>query len=133
MTLFRKAVLVLMLLAAPLMQARTVLVCSMMDDQASVQCCCENERRPAPRKPSHLTEIGCCVSAIEITDEKGSATATDSSVQTSAKPDGNGHALVVQPALPPLDTVRTAPARIRSTLPARDDSRLYLRTARLRL
>ena len=129
--MFKKAVILLLLLITPFAQARAVLICSMMNGQVVERCCCTGH---AVHGATHdAPEARCCDTAIEVSDKAFAGVSADQPTGKRAS-----HDLPVGAALPaPRVTIATFTVALRPQPP--DDAtrlapdRLYLRTARLRL
>jgi hypothetical protein len=67
--MFKKLFIAFILLAASLAQAKTVLICAMMDGQFVERCCCENETRPTSVASEDAMPDGpCCTMATEASE-----------------------------------------------------------------
>ena len=124
----RKLLILWMLMAAPLLQARTLMHCEMMGEvEMAADCCCDGhdvENTSAPQ------DDGCCevVVAAQALPDGIKATAQDDegfdAYQAQAPPDWTSTAVFAPrsqqyPALEPMQTASRSP--------------LWLTTARLRL
>ena len=131
--MFKKAVILLMLIVTPFAQARAVLSCSMMNGQVVAHCCCPGHGEGAPLQRDTPEATACCNVAIEVSEKVFAGVSPD---QPTAKRAGHDtpdtHALAPAVTAVPTFVVATRP------LPSADAAslapdRLYLRTARLRL
>lgn len=133
--MFKKLVVTLMLAAAPLAQARAVLVCAMMHGQLMERCCCE-EQVPACPECEHAEPNGrCCKvvmdasgnvglnSAVELVDKNPIQKLWDRSPDLATTPP--------QAAIAVLQAASQASLLSQSHL--QDGTNRYLLTARLRL
>lgn len=133
--MLRKLLIVLMLLSAPLAQARMAMACTMMAGQIVERCCCEHHRQ-ATLAEVDGTATPCCVVVMQAGDDAGMAAAADSfdkrpvkklwdsSPDLATAPPAAIFSAAVHPSAPSATAVVSADA---------DQSRLYLLTARLRL
>lgn len=138
--MLKKLALVLMLLSAPLAQARMAMACSMMPipTQAPAHCCCEDEASgPAAAQDAALAGVPCCAVTLDASADPGMAAIGDSGGKTPVKklrdypPDLATAPPRPTPAAMPVPLANAPAHRAR---PAWDDARrTYLSTARLRL
>jgi hypothetical protein len=131
--MFKKAVIVLMLLTTPFAQARTVLICSMMNGQIVEHCCCPGHGEGAPIQRDAPEAAVCCDVVVEVSEH---AFASVSAEQPTFKRVGHDvpdtHVVATPAAIVPMFVAAARPLRsvdAASLVPYR----LYLRTARLRL
>ena len=73
--MFKKAVIVLLLLTTPFAQARAVLICSMMNGQVVEQCCCPGHTEHVPDE--HPTPDAPCCDVVVAVSDKAFAGVTD--------------------------------------------------------
>jgi hypothetical protein len=130
--MFKKAVIVLLLLTTPFAQAR-VLICSMMNGQVVERCHCpgHGEHRMPMRQPA--SDATCCDVMMQASDKMFAGIGTEQPTLKRASHDVQD-AVLVAPATPfaPMPAVaQRPPAHVYVTDHVPD--RLYLRTARLRL
>lgn len=134
--MLRNAIIALMLLVAPLAQARTVMACAMMDGQIMERCCCEKaaEVMPCPRQEPPAMDDSCCVTMIDGERDQSVASAAERFKPSLERPSFDpGAALPAADAMLARQTVRSH-ARIRPPpTPLGSSASLYLLTARLRL
>lgn len=132
--MFRRFVILLMILVTPFAQAQAVLECAVMDLKIAVRCCCHGEHQPLMKLRG--TNNPCCAVEIQVGERQFVAAAAESSNQRTAKvfPDDEPVAAILSTA--PFFAnvvVRISPsiqpfaAHVFPTVPT------YLRTARLRL
>jgi len=129
----KKAVIVLMLLITPFAQARAALVCSMMHGQIVEHCCCAGEARHAPSNQRDAAEGACCEVVIEVSDQDFAGVSADRPVVKRVDHDAPDTSVVPANDLV-VPTLFVVARRLLPThVPDLSASRLYLRTARLRL
>jgi hypothetical protein len=128
--MFKKSVIVLLLLITPFAQARAVLICSMMKGEVVQHCVCPGHVDQRKSTRHDAPDGTCCDVVIQVSDKDFAG------VGAAVKRIGHDApdiAAVVAPAAV-IPTVFAVSNRLRfdGTL-NRPPSRLYLRTARLRL
>lgn len=136
--MLKKLALVLMLLSAPLAQARMVMGCSMMPTQAPAHCCCEDEvASPAAAQDADLAGTPCCSMTLDASAGPGMAAVGDAAGKKTLKDLWNHSPDLATAPLQPVRAslpVPLAHAPAHRARPAWDDARrTYLSTARLRL
>lgn len=129
--MFKRAVIVLMLLITPFAQARAVMICS-MNTQPVERCSCPGNADHGERMRHDAPDAACCTVVIEAGSKAFAGVITDAPVVKRANPAPDVTAMPVVPVSMPSPAVvqRFLPAAERLDLP---QYRLYLRTARLRL
>ena len=133
--MFRKAVIVLLLLVTPFAQARALFSCSMMNGQVVERCICPAEQHRLP-KPHDESGTACCTPALEFSERQIIASAADQSARLPAKrPWDSLPVIAIVPSAPIITAAATGMAQSTWQYPAfyPASSPLYLRTARLRL
>ena len=130
--MFKRSIIILLLLVTPFAQAQAVLDCAMMDLQTAVPCCCAGDHEASMR--AHETGA-CCVVEIKAGERQFVAPAAEQSTQSTAKTLWNEPPVVAIPPTAPIIelaavVVFPSPQLVGSLDPL---SPLYLRTARLRL
>ena len=131
--MFKKAVILLMLIVTPFAQARAVLICSMMNGQVVEHCCCPGHGERAPRQRHAPEATACCDVVIEVTENGFAGVSPDQSTVKRASHDvPDTHALAPPVTAAPTFVVATRPLPTANAAILTPD-RLYLRTARLRL
>ncbi|MBA2492272.1 MAG: hypothetical protein ACR2KU_01810 [Gammaproteobacteria bacterium] len=131
--MFRKLVIVLMLLAAPFAQAKMVLACAMMEGGSpQTSCCCEHARSDTGACDEPAPTDHCCTVGIEKHKETVGGVA-ESGVKIVKKLWDNSPDITTAP--PPSFAQLSATAFVIPIFESRlvNDSDLYLLTARLRL
>lgn len=132
--MFKRAVIVLLLLTTPFAQARAVLICSMMNDRVVEKCCCpEHTEHHMPAQPA-APDASCCNVVVAISDKAFAGVTSEHTLLKRIAHDLPDVATVAAPA--PLPTAFVVPIRPPSAAfdgPTAVPDRLYLRTARLRL
>jgi hypothetical protein len=131
--MFKKAVIVLLLLTTPFAQARAVMICSMTNDQVVERCHCPDQREHRMPMRHDAPDATCCDVEMRVSDETFAGIGTEQPTLKRAAHDVPD-AVVLAPATPFLPTLAVAqrpPAYAFVTNHVPD--RLYLRTARLRL
>jgi hypothetical protein len=131
--MFRKAVIVLLLMVTPFAQARAVIVCSMTNGQAVERCVCpgEHHRKMAAHGDEHAQ---CCAFVLEVTERQFVAPAAEATKHLPAKRVWDDVPVIaIMPAAPVVAAVRIAPSPLLARAPDLFPAPLYLRTARLRL
>lgn len=134
--MFKKLVIALMLMAAPLAQARAVLVCAMMDSELVERCCCDHEhRRACTASANAVLSDCCCVVTIDASEDVALSTAGSLAESKLFNNAGDGSPDPVTGPPQVCAAARRASGQIPLCLQSRsaDGSRLYLLTARLRL
>lgn len=132
--MFKKAVIVLLLLITPFVQARAVLVCSMMNDVVVEHCSCPDHPEHAATTRDDAPEAACCDVVFEVSDKAFAGIGTDLPTLKRVSHDAPDAVTLAASAVVAPTFVVTA-----RLLPPPTDalgisqSRLYLRTARLRL
>ncbi len=131
--MFKKAVIVLLLLTTPFAQARAVLICSMTNGPVVERCHCPghgSHRMPIRRDASDAT---CCDVIMQVSDKTFAGIGTEQPTLKRTSHDVQD-AVVTAPAAPFVPTLAVAqrPPDYVSNADHLPD-RLYLRTARLRL
>ncbi len=79
--MFKKAVIVLLLLTTPFAQARAVLICSMMNGQVVEKCCCPGHTQHVPDKRT-APDATCCDVVVAVSDKAFAGVTSD---QTTLK------------------------------------------------
>jgi len=131
--MFKKAVIVLMLLITPFAQARAVLICSMMNGQIVEHCCCPGHGEGAPIRRDAPEAAACCDVVVEISEHAFASVSADQSTFKRVSHDvPHTHALAAPAAIVPMFAVATRPL-LSADAVGLVPYRLYLRTARLRL
>lgn len=131
--MFKKAVILLMLIITPFAQARAVLMCSMMDGQVVERCCCPGHGEGPPLQRDAPEADGCCDIVIEVTEKVFAGVNPDQPTVKRASHDiPDTHALASPATIVPMFVVAARPLPAADT-PRLAPYRLYLRTARLRL
>jgi hypothetical protein len=133
--MFKKAVILLMLLTTPFAQARAVLICSMMNGQVVEHCCCPGhaDQRAPIRHRAHEA-AACCDVVVQVSDKAFAGVSADQPTVKRAGhdvPDSDASPAPVAVVPTFVVAARPRPSADTSSNPAPD--RLYLRTARLRL
>ncbi len=132
--MFRKAIIVLLLLTTPFAQARAVLICSMMNDRVVEKCCCPGHtEHHMPAQPD-APDASCCNVVVAVSDKVFAGITSEQTTPKRIAHDVPDVAMVVAPV--PLPTTFVVPLRPPSSAfdaPIAVPYRLYLRTARLRL
>jgi len=131
--MFKKAVIVLLLLTTPFAQARAVLICSMMNGQVVERCHCpgHGEHRMPMRQPA--SDATCCDVMMQASDKTFAGIGTEQPTLKRASHDVQD-AVVTAPAAPFVSTYSFSQRpSLYLHLPEHAPDRLYLRTARLRL
>ena len=135
--MFKKAVIVLLLLTTPFAQARAVLICAMMNDRVVEKCCCPGHTEhhmPATPAAPDAPDASCCNVVVAISDKAFAGVTSEQMTLKRIAHDLPDVVMVVAPV--PLLTTFVVPSRPPSTAfdgPLAVPDRLYLRTARLRL
>jgi hypothetical protein len=135
--MFRKAIIVLLLLTTPFAQARAVLICSMMNDRVVEKCCCpEHTEHHMPAQPAapDAPEASCCNVIVAVSEKVFAGVTSEQTTPKRIAHDAPDVAMAAAPA--PLLTAFVVPLRPPSSAfdaPIAVPDRLYLRTARLRL
>jgi hypothetical protein len=134
--MFRKAVILLLLMVTPFAQARAVMVCSMTDGPVVERCVCpEDHHRSMSAHHAHGEQSSsCCTFVLEVSKREFVAPAVEAAKQLPTKrawDDVPVVTLLPTPAVVAAPGVPPSPRLMRSPDP--DPDRLYLRTARLRL
>lgn len=132
--MFKRFVILLMLLVTPFAQAQAVVVCAVMDLKLAVRCCCPGDHQPSMKL--RVTRTPCCAVDIQVGERQFVASTAESSNQLTAKGFFD-HAPVTAilstahffttVAIGILQSLQPFAARYFLTIPT------YLRTARLRL
>ena len=135
--MFRKAIIVLLLLTTPFAQARAVLICSMMNDRVVEKCCCPGHTEhhmPAQPAAPDAPDASCCNVVVAVSDKAFAGITSEQTTPKRVVHDVPDVAMMAAPV--PLLATFIVPLRPPSSnadgLIAVPD-RLYLRTARLRL
>ena len=131
--MFKKAVIVLLLLTTPFAQARAVMICSMMNGQVVERCYCPGQGEH--RMPMHhdASDATCCDVVMQVSDKAFAGIGTEQPTLKRASHDVQD-AVVTAPAasfVPMLAVAQRPSSYVQVTHHVPD--RLYLRTARLRL
>lgn len=135
--MFKKAVIVLLLLTTPFAQARALLICSMMNDRVVEKCCCPGHtEHHMPAKPAapDTPDASCCNVVVAISDKAFAGVTSEHTMLKRIAHDLPDVVMVAAPS--PLPTAFVVPLRPPSATfdgPIAVPDRLYLRTARLRL
>lgn len=130
--MFRKAVILLMLLITPFAQARAVLICSMMNGQIVEQCCCPGHAEHRAPTGHDAPAAACCEVAIEVSDRAfAGISAEQPTIKRLHDVSDAITAAVPAPIVPTFAVAMRPPPPDKADVLAPD--RLYLRTARLRL
>jgi len=138
--------LLLLMLAAGPLQARTVLLCDMMDVPRQEICCCDEQtgavRETEPgaecdRPPCHVAQPvdagGCCTSAVEMSYEPDAGRVVINPPSDRTDPTPSIPILIAYDLpVPPKPTERAPDPRPEAVV-IPDGSNLYLRTERLRI
>ena len=130
--MFKKAVIVLLLLTTPFAQARAVLICSMMNGQVVEKCCCPGHTEHVPDK--HPTpDATCCDVVVAVSDKAFAGVTSDQTTLKRAAHDAPDVAMAATPTpiVPTFAVALRLPSPAYSPFAVPD--RLYLLTARLRL
>jgi len=131
--MLKKSLIVLLLLITPFAQARAVLICSMMKGEVVEHCACPGhvEQRESTR---HDAPDGtCCDVVIQVSDKDfADVQANRPAVKRIGHDAPDVVAVVAPPAVIPAVVAISEPLRFDGKLNSAL-SRLYLRTARLRL
>jgi hypothetical protein len=129
--MFRKVLIVLLLLTTPFAQARAVLICSMLNNQVVDECPHAEHHMPAqPDAP----DASCCNVVVAVSDKAFAGITSEQTTLKRIAHDVPDVAMVAAPA--PLLAAFVVPLRPPSSAadcPVAVPDRLYLRTARLRL
>jgi hypothetical protein len=129
--MFRKVLIVLLLLTTPFAQARAVLICSMLNNQVVDECPHAEHHMPAqPDAP----DASCCNVVVAVSDKAFAGITSEQTTLKRIAHDVPDVAMVAAPA--PLLAAFVVPLRPPSSAadcPLAVPDRLYLRTARLRL
>ena len=130
--MFKKAIIVLLLLTTPFAQARAVLICSMMNGQVVEKCCCPGHTQYVPDKRT-APDATCCDVVVAVSDKAFAGITCDQTTLKRIAHDVPDVAMATTPA-PTVPTFAVA-LRPPSTAdgPFAFPNRLYLLTARLRL
>ena len=130
--MFKKAVIVLLLLTTPFAQARAVLICSMMNDQVVEECCCPGHTEAAPNE--HTTpDATCCDVVVAVSDKAFAGVTSDQTTFKRIAHDVPDVFVAAMPAplVPAFSVALRPPSNADGPIAAPE--RLYLLTARLRL
>jgi hypothetical protein len=131
--MFKKAIIVLLLLTTPFAQARAVLICSMMNDRVVEKCCCPGHtEHHVPAQPE-APDATCCDVVVAVSDRAFAGVTSEQTTLKRIAHDVPDVAMVAAPA--PLVAAFLIPLRPPSDAdgPIAVPDRLYLLTARLRL
>jgi hypothetical protein len=133
--MFKKLFIALMLMAASLAQAKTVLICAMMDGQLVERCCCDNETRPTSVASEDAMPYGpCCTVAAEASEVISLAAGSLDKQPVKKLWDSSPDLATAPPAPIAVAALNlTSQTTLLTESPVQDGSRLYLLTARLRL
>lgn len=131
--MFKKAVIVLLLLTTPFAQARAMLVCSMMNGQVVERCCCPGHAQHTMPMRHDAPDAACCDVVVQVSEKTFAGVSAHQPTLKRAAQDVQ-HVVVLAPSAPYLPTpvVDSHPSR-QADSPDYFPDRLYLRTARLRL
>ena len=130
--MFKKAVIVLLLLTTPFAQARAVLICSMMGDQVVEKCCCPGHAEHSTNTHA-APDASCCEVVVAVGDKAFAGVTADQASLKRVAHDAPNVFTVAPPALPAAAFAVALHPTSRVDVPALVLDRLYLRTARLRL
>jgi hypothetical protein len=130
--MFKRSVILLLLLVTPFAQAQGALECAMMDLQTAAPCCCAGDHEPSMMARGNGA---CCVVTVKAGERQFVAPAAEPSTRLMAKQLWNDAPVVaIAPTAPIIAVVAVA---VSPSLPSEPldplSSPLYLRTARLRL
>jgi hypothetical protein len=130
--MFKKAVIVLLLLTTPFAQARAVLICSMMNDQVVEKCCCPGHTDHAPGKHT-APDATCCDVVVAVSDKAFAGVTADQTTFKRIAHDAPDISMVAapMPLVPTFSVALRPPSSADGPLAVPE--RLYLLTARLRL
>ena len=130
--MFKKAIIVLLLLTTPFAQARAVLICSMMDNQVVEECCCPGHTEPAPRERT-TPDATCCDVVVAVSDKAFAGVTSDQTTFKRIAPDVPDVFVAAMPVplVPTFGVALRPPSNANG--PIAVPERLYLLTARLRL
>ncbi len=132
--MFKKAVIVLLLLTTPFAQARAVLVCSMMNGQVVEHCCCPGHTEHRAPTRHDAPEAACCDVVVEVSDKAFAGISGDQPTLKRASHDTPTIiAIATLATVVPTFAVAARPPPLSNDALKLSPSRLYLRTARLRL
>lgn len=131
--MFKRSIILLLLLVTPFAQAQAVLECAMMDLQTAAPCCCTDENQPSMK--GHDASQSCCAVQIKAGDRQFVVSAAEPSTRLSAKAHWSDAPVVAILPTAPIVAVVAAVALLRKPSVSLDplSAPLYLRTARLRL
>ncbi len=114
--MFKKAVIVLLLLTTPFAQARAVLICSMMNDQVVEKCCCPGHtEHHMPAQPD-APDASCCDVVVAVSDKVFAGITSEQTTPKRIAHDVPDVAIVAAP-VPLLTDVRRSHCGRRPTRP----------------
>ncbi len=132
--MFRKAIIVLLLLTTPFAQARAVLICSMLNNQVVEECPHAEHHMPAQPAQPDAPDASCCTVVVAVSEKVFAGITSEQTTLKRIAHDVPDVAMVAAPVplLPPF-IVPLRPPSSAADGPIAVSYRLYLRTARLRL
>jgi hypothetical protein len=131
--MLKKSFIVLLLLITPFAQARTLLICSMMNGEVVEHCCCPGHAGRTIPMQRDVSDGACCDTLIEVSDKDFAGIGTDLPAVKRPGHDVPDMAAVLTPVVAFSDVFAIAVTPQSPGTLSFPPPRLYLRTARLRL
>jgi hypothetical protein len=107
--MFKKAVIVLLLLTTPFAQVRAVMICSMMNGQVIERCACPGHAHHTAPTRHEAPAAACCDVVIEVSDKAFAGVGTDQPTLKRVSHDGPNTVALPAVTVAPLFVVVATP------------------------